>query len=1111
MEHNGGKGATICTFSGFIRRTLTILGWSFTTLLQKKLYNDESCTLALADRVRTWLLDGLDATTGDLLEKCRCAMLQRICPPDDADDKQAKRAGPHWWTAIALLHTACFAHQCRHLPFRTRFRELLRCLPPVVQRALWTQDYQCPEWPFGVDILMSGFGLGEYFPESGGVVYGLLDTKSDSWYIGRTKMFRKAGAKLIPGIGVRCKEHFSNCFQNHHSLQEPKYKRWRKSTPNRLYMVPIISAPPGSFELLEELLIRRCGPTFQKQLGATRLRPRRPHRRVWPRLRAPPTWTTELGHNQLWCLADGRSDRVRWRLWEPWTQFLANRNLAERYTQNVMYSGCIHDMDALTVWAGSKGKKLDWKRMWAGGGARPIAYKLWRWAGFLPPDQRRRAREKVLRFLQGTDAAKAIVIEIPTTRPSTVAIVRRCVREAAADIYKYENNPDRAFMLTRMLLYRQVRPRKGIDLMADHYRVAKQTSLDFYHSTPSDSAEIYMRYGDCQLTEDHCSLPLAEHTPSVCKQVADDFARWCGQCSPDTRFQTDAARNLQTLLHQRLFPSRGGEHRNQYCSDIRRECHEDMQRCFGVPIPNAATMVVPVDRDLRRRCCCSTEGYRYRLMHTFLTAVETYQLSTYTSVEDACSARTRLAITTLQGLISKKIRAGLCSAYTLPKRKCFEDGRWACTRDHEHQRVIVAAPRDRIAYLNRRGARALLVLVRRKGILSCAVHNQMYMHKEIQGAHAALRDPGLPTCTGCGGPKEPLCRCKLDASSFFTRCPRAQCIRLAMAVLDEFAQRGATHVWLSKDRTAPDRLGCSQRGPPERFTAFPLEDLRKLLQFCLADNLVAVGTSIWHQLQGLGQGNAFSPVLSRLLLDISHHRLWKQPSTIKFQPIQRALLRQKPREIIATKFHVDDSIWWSFMLCEVCIFGLVQALWPPEIGLTNEGTTSTLTFLHVDLEFEQARPYRIIPHARNVNHEFAMGSQESLPVCGLPPWTPGVTTVAALQTTFHSRLWLLAGTYRKPRAPEGAYHVVLLVLELLRLRWPTRDIVRQLCSYNNYRNRSFAKLCASCGTWMRQQRHLLAHTVDLARRESQLWKFIGIKMYKGLGFPDQYFDKYYKQ
>ena len=275
--------------------------------------------------------------------------------------------------------------------------------------------------------------------------------QSSSWYLGRTKLFRKSGQSSIPGVAVRGREHFAACFHGHHALQDQKYKLWRRSNPTRIYMVPIVTAPEGTYQILEELLIRRSGPTFQKQLGSTRLRPRKPHRRTWPRLRPKTTWINELGHNQLWCLADGRSDRVRWRLWETWPHFLANRSLAEGLVKTTMYSGCIHDMDALAVWAGSNGKKLEWQRMWAGGRAIPTAYKLWRWAGFLPPDQRQRARQKVLRFLRDTTTTRSSVIGIPTTRRSTTTIVRRYIREAAAELYQFERNPDRAFMFTRLI------------------------------------------------------------------------------------------------------------------------------------------------------------------------------------------------------------------------------------------------------------------------------------------------------------------------------------------------------------------------------------------------------------------------------------------------------------------------------------------------------------------------------------------------------------------------------------------------------------------------------------------------------------------------------------
>ena len=106
----------------------------------------------------------------------------------------------------------------------------------------------------------------------------------------------------------------------------------------------------------------------------------------------------------------------------------------------------------------------------------------------------------------------------------------------------------------------------------------------------------------------------------------------------------------------------------------------------------------------------------------------------------------------------------------------------------------------------------------------------------------------------------------------------------------------------------------------------------------------------------------------------------------------------------------------------------------------------------------------------------------------------------------------MAGTYRQARIADGAYHLVLLVVELLRLRWPIRDVVQQLCTYNNHRNRGMAKLCSSCGAWLRQRRQRISDLMDKASDEPQLWKFIGIKIFGGLGFDDGlFYSKYHKE
>ena len=122
-------------------------------------------------------------------------------------------------------------------------------------------------------------------------------------------------------------------------------------------------------------------------------------------------------------------------------------------------------------------------------------------------------------------------------------------------------------------------------------------------------------------------------------------------------------------------------------------------------------------------------------------------------------------------------------------------------------------------------------------------------------------------------------------------------------------RHGATDVLLCREGSRKDRV-CKEATPtPDRFHRYKLADVAAALEFCEKDDLIAVGRDVWKQIQGLGQGNAFSPILTRLLLDVSQLRLWKTPLSLETPLVRRlAAIHSTPRKWVATKFHVDDSV-----------------------------------------------------------------------------------------------------------------------------------------------------------------------------------------------------------
>jgi sugar/nucleoside kinase (ribokinase family) len=160
-----------------------------------------------------------------------------------------------------------------------------------------------------------------------------------------------------------------------------------------------------------------------------------------------------------------------------------------------MYNGGETDMDDLAVWAGTSGAMLDWKKMRQGGYGRQTAFRLWKWAGFLPPANKKRAREKVERFLRGSEWCRITYIAIPTVHAKVVCQIRRAVRQALSCLPKYITCMEKVFTYNRLFRFRQVRPSYGVDTMCDHFRAARMATWEDYDQC-SNEAAAQLKPGD---------------------------------------------------------------------------------------------------------------------------------------------------------------------------------------------------------------------------------------------------------------------------------------------------------------------------------------------------------------------------------------------------------------------------------------------------------------------------------------------------------------------------------------------------------------------------------------------------------------------------------------
>ena len=120
-------------------------------------------------------------------------------------------------------------------------------------------------------------------------------------------------------------------------------------------------------------------------------------------------------------------------------------------------------------------------------------------------------------------------------------------------------------------------------------------------------------------------------------------------------------------------------------------------------------------------------AYQFRVWSYF------EQSSVYTrlelTIEQATEDRKRAAMDLFERpRIWRKI--GFPKGYLIPKSKCFgENGQFQCTKTHEHDRTIIAGPRDSLRLEMRDMARALAAIAQLSE--SCSVKTPSDLAREL--------------------------------------------------------------------------------------------------------------------------------------------------------------------------------------------------------------------------------------------------------------------------------------------------------------------------------------------------------------------------------------------
>ena len=267
-------------------------------------------------------------------------------------------------------------------------------------------------------------------------------------------------------------------------------------------------------------------------------------------------------------------------------------------------------------------------------------------------------------------------------------------------------------------------------------------------------------------------------------------------------------------------------------------------------------------------------AYQYRVWSYFEKSSVYRRLDI--TIEQATEDRKRAAMDLFERpRIWRKI--GFPKGYLIPKSKCFgENGDFQCKKPHEHDRTIIAGPRDTLRLEMRDMARALAAIAQLSE--SFAVKTPSDLARELQAAFKIIAKNPTNVCQACGEPKPSWSSAKLDAASFFTACNRSRCLEAAEMAIRK-AEKIGQAVLLCKEQKGADKIQRKPVFDKSRFRRVDFADVRKALAWLAQDCRFSVGDSIYEQVGGLPQGSSFSPILARLYLDAAHRSFEKNPKT----------------------------------------------------------------------------------------------------------------------------------------------------------------------------------------------------------------------------------------
>ena len=975
-------------------------------------------------------------------------------------------------TSIVLaLHRMVTGRSTKH-----RFTVMARAFAPRIQEALLQHNFEQQSWRDYCEYLFNAI-WDATSPREESCVYQCFNAACSTWYVGKANLVRREGQHAWCGFVVRFREHVTLTIRRSlHQSHRQRYKMWAQHPIHAMLFVPVLFGDKSSMLHYEIACIRLLQPPTQTPKHTANASNQKRHR-PFPRFRQKPDLQDELRLNALHCLqsSPGLSTTIAASLWE-FTDTIKSvsciQHVDQHYITERIYERCYSLL--LILYLAVSRNRLDYKKVWKWRNPLERLLELWHHAQFLDHTRRCRVRSKLERFMSSARLLPVRLhhIKVPVIPGKTL----RAAKVAISYIAKLMRQQFHPLVVKFLLSKLRLVPAKMCNLadqLSDQVSAAKKFKVQDVQNMPAELQEFYNKRRDVFKLPFHVHIPVPPTTDEMVSMFTSQLYQWCQR----VRLSIDVDNISQAVSSTVPSPRNSGRATVQTIIDFIRQEH-----------PNA--VFVPLDRDIKRRAAMDLGGYWYRLFHGYIQDSEYYALRSDLSLEDAAKWRqTRMEEMLPEHMCTRRVLCAenMPNAYHNYKGKCLHDefGGLQCDKSHSHEREVISAFRDPLQQVLQPYGRALRLAKKYSGEECWTLWDQSKLTEVLHEKVNRLRyDVRCINRCPCGKQKlHPLGIVKVDASQFFKSASTTRCIERSRQMFQRLQQKlGVQAIAVRKTSRSSGFLVKHKRKVSGVYRVIRPQDILQAMRFAAGDNLFVLGDAVVERKRGWAMGNTMSSAAT--CIDLEHEVFVLHNDRNRARELRWTHGDFRTSELVQGLQHVDDAIVFSKVLCGDCLWKGMQKLWPTDVGITLESSSSPLhgalycdgsmRFLHARVsllghtsDFLRDVPCYVQPYMPNA--AFASGTQPH----------PHVSHVALfvgsqVQNTSHIQnyLWCKLSMFDKLVMGSwdlGREAVAQMVAEVLRLLWPCRWVASSLHQYPRHNQSCFACAVRKLGQSLRRQ------------------------------------------